>query len=418
MNIPVSQKTSSYTFPIASSVLIVGMAHFVFMLFSGKDLLATNPYNSYIRQALAWAQGQLYLPENYPWLELAVYEGHYYVSFPPFPSYLLFPFSLIFGVKTPDSLLSFIIMLIGVLYAVCIAKKCGMNDWQSILISTFLYCANNIWMVTVDAWVWFFAQNLAFTLTLMSFYYGLAGKFGKSLFFLAAAVGCRPFQILYLPIILIWIFKSELNSSENFKRLFLRKIYRFVPAILLGGSYMALNVLRFGDPFEFGHSYLPEFLRAEHGQFSLSYLPDNLHQIIELPHFDSSTNKLIFQQFNGTNIFIVFPIFAVFLFSFTKAICLSLRKTTHCSKHEFILICVSLCLVLVHVLLLCSHRTMGGAHFGNRYIIDTVPATYVALIGLTKSRKISRNFEDTFFALCYISGLLINFVGVLNFYEQ
>ena len=48
-----------------------------------------------------------------------------------------------------------------------------------------------------------------------------------------------------------------------------------VPA-LLAISYMALNDARFGNPFEFGHNYLPEFQRAEKGQFSLEYLEQKL----------------------------------------------------------------------------------------------------------------------------------------------
>ena len=289
-----NRKKTEIAFPVICAVLIVAAAHIVFMLFSGKGLLDSNPYNSYVRQAIAWSQGQLYLPENYPWLELAIYEGHYYVSFPPFPSYLLFPFALIFGEDTPESIIAFCVMLIGVFYAVRIAKHCGLDDLKSILLATFLYCANNVWMVTVDAWVWFFAQNLAFTLTLMSLYYGLTGKFGRSFFFLAAAVGCRPFQILYSLIILYWLYNEELSSAEKIKSLFLPRIHRFIPALLLGISYMVLNALRFDNPFEFGHNYLPEFLEAENGQFSITYLKDNLPRLFELPAFDPDTKKLVF----------------------------------------------------------------------------------------------------------------------------
>jgi len=412
-------------FPVICALLIVAAAHVVFMLFSGKGLLDPNPYNSYLRQAIAWSQGQLCLPENYPWLEIAVYKGNYYISFPPFPSYLLFPFSLIFGENTPDGIIAFCVMLLGVFYAVRIAKHCGLDDWQSILLATFLYCANNVWMVTVDAWVWFFAQNLAFTLTLMSIYYGLSGKFGRSFFFLAAAVGCRPFQIIYSLIIVYWLFKKELNSIENFRSLFLRRIYRFVPALLLGVSYMILNVLRFDNPFEFGHNYLPEFLMAEEGQFSVTYLADNLHHLFELPVFDSNTKKLIFQQFNGTCIFIVFPIFIVFIISCVKLICKLLKRRAACETQEYISIVLSFVLACIHVLLLCAHKTMGGAHFGNRYIIDIIPVIYLVLLKINaiqpeiinaEKYKMYR-LEGVIFSVCYAAGLLINFLGVMQFYD-
>lgn len=419
-------RKAEYLFPIVCSVSIVAAAHIIFMLFSGKNLLSSNPYNSYIRQAIAWSQGRLCLPENYSWLELAYYKGDYFVSFPPFPSYILFPFTIFFGEDAPDSLVSFCIMLLGVHYAVCIAKHCGLNDWQSIFVSTFLYCANNVWMVTVDAWVWFFAQNMAFTLTLMSFYYGSISKFGRSLFFLAAAVGCRPFQIIYLPIILYWLVKSELNTTVNFKQLFLRRIYRFIPAVLLGASYMILNFLRFDHPFEFGHNYLPEFIQAEHGQFSVIYLKDNIHRLFELPTIDAATEKLIFQGFNGTNIFIVFPAFVVFLFLAAKLIYTVLNHQATCNTQEYVFIGLTVLLTIVHILLLCAHKTMGGAHFGNRYVIDILPAVYLVLIKILalqpkKSivpKHLSQKLTEILCAICYISGLLINFVGVLSFYSK
>ena len=43
-------------------------------------------YNTYTLQALAWREGSLHLAQDYPHLELAIFEGNYYVSFPPVPS--------------------------------------------------------------------------------------------------------------------------------------------------------------------------------------------------------------------------------------------------------------------------------------------------------------------------------------------
>ena len=54
--------------------------------FTGHWATEENPYRSYALQACAWLDGRLDLGKDYPWLELAIYEGKYYVSFPPFPS--------------------------------------------------------------------------------------------------------------------------------------------------------------------------------------------------------------------------------------------------------------------------------------------------------------------------------------------
>ena len=57
----------------------------VLCIFTGKYPWDSNPFNSFTLQACSWLKGRLDLGENYPWLELAIYEGKYYVSFPPFP---------------------------------------------------------------------------------------------------------------------------------------------------------------------------------------------------------------------------------------------------------------------------------------------------------------------------------------------
>lgn len=47
----------------------------------GGTLFSYCDWDSYSLQALAWRKGQLCLDENYSWLELAAYNGNYYVSF-------------------------------------------------------------------------------------------------------------------------------------------------------------------------------------------------------------------------------------------------------------------------------------------------------------------------------------------------
>lgn len=443
------------------ALLLTAAIHFVFIAFSGKSLFSPNPYNSYARQAAAWLTGHLELPENYEWLELAVYRQKYYVSFPPFPSYLLLPFAFFFGTDTPDSLIAFAVLLTGTGYAVKIACRCGLKERYCVLFPVFLYCGSNLWQITVDGWVWFFAQSLAFTLTLMAFYYALAGKKGKALFFLCAAVGCRPFQLLYLPLVLGLLLQKEEKASwaEKCRACFLSKCYRFLPAAFLALSYLILNFLRFGNPLEFGHNYLPEFTRSAQGQFSLSYLGENLPKLFRLPCWEEG--KLIFPQFDGSNLFLVYPIFLLYLFALLqkgvphfatppqKTACgpygmASISRQKDAKPHSFptftgalpFLRCPSfraavstlltLLLLLAHLLLLAMHKTMGGSHFGNRYIADLVPAVYLLLV-----RSLPTGFyaaspcegperlsaAELLFYLCFFFGLLLNFAGVLEYYR-
>lgn len=72
--------------------------------FTGHWATEENPYRSYALQACAWLNGRLDLGKDYPWLELAIYEGKYYVSFPPFPSLVLLPFAAVWGGEYARSL--------------------------------------------------------------------------------------------------------------------------------------------------------------------------------------------------------------------------------------------------------------------------------------------------------------------------
>ena len=84
------KKIGSY----ACTIICVLALAAVCMVFIGYRPNAENPYRSYALQTQSWLEGRLDLGQDYPWLELAIYEDRYYVSFPPFPSYVMLPFLL------------------------------------------------------------------------------------------------------------------------------------------------------------------------------------------------------------------------------------------------------------------------------------------------------------------------------------
>lgn len=413
---------------MAGAAALVVFAHILFMLLSGKYLIAENPYNSYVRQACAWLQGRLSLPENCPWLELAVFgppgQTEFYVSFPPLPSFLLLPLAALFGENAPDGLLAFFSMLAGVGYGVRLAGHFWAEDTRlskifRVMLPVFFYCASNLWQITVDAWVWFLAQNLSVTFTMASFWYGCQGKKGRAAFCLAAAVGCRPFQIVYTPLVCLMLLEAQKRRGHGMKWLFWEKDYRYIPAALLGGSYMLLNFLRFGSPWEFGHSYLPEFTRSAHGQFSLFYLKENLPSLFRLPEIAPDTGRWVFPMYDGCNIFLVNPILVVWII----LILLGILRAGRMPKGWWLAEAVVVLSVLSHILALCCHKTMGGHHFGNRYVIDALPAVYLSVCrlrgktgGLGGMKEPGRLLAGLGLAMAMLWGLLLNFWGTLAMY--
>lgn len=385
----------------------VSVVLFILYGFTGNWPWEPNLYNSYTLQALSWLEGRLDLGQNYTYLELAVYKGKYFVSFPPFPSYVMLPLAMVFGIETPDGILAFIVALIGAAYAWKLFVEVCKSQKNAFFWSLFLVTGTNVLFVTTNGWVWFLAQNMCFTLSLMALYYGKKGRGGISLFLWACSVGCRPLQVIYLPVLLYIIYEKvkEEYPRENFLQILRRKYKWSFPTLGIAISYMALNYARFGSILEFGHNYLPEFTEAEHGQFHLHYILTNLMHLLRLPKL-SDTGKVLFYEFNGTAFWLVSPIFISYGIYYIWN--LFRKKTGYKLGRNQILPLF----VIVHLVCIMAHKTMGGWHFGNRYTNDALPYVFFGLAGLVPNEDKTLKFQYGLFLL----GILINVVGTIQIY--
>lgn len=259
--------------------LIVLIVLLVMGAFTGRFLTTDNPYGSYTIQACAWLEGHLDVNPNFTWLELAEYGGKFYVSFPLFPSYVMLPFAAIFGLDTPDHFINLAVTLLGIAYALRIYRRMTGSSRYAARYVLYLYLANGYLFIALQGWVWFLAQTMCFTLSLMAADAAQRGRSGWALAWWACAVGCRPMAALYLPLLVHLLNQSGVRHSWK------RQMANLLPAALIVASYMVLNYLRFGNPLEFGHTYLPEFQLAENGQFSLAYAWEHLQQLVRLPKY-------------------------------------------------------------------------------------------------------------------------------------
>ena len=390
---------------LAAVCLAAAGVLFIIWTFTGKWPWVGQYYNSYILQAQSWLDGRLDLGQNYSHLEIAVFEGKYYISFPPFPSYLMFPFVLI-GWDTCDGFIAFVSAVAAAAYAYKILDHFGLKNDRAVFFSLLLTVGSN-WLFTAQvAWVWFIAQNLAFTLSLMAIYYALKGKAGISLFLWACAVGCRPFNALYLPVLLYLLYKQhkEEYPDDGIKDIIKKRWKAVIPMAVIALSYMALNFARFGNPLEFGHNYLPEFTEAEDGQFNLSYMLDNIPALFRLPKisFDGAWE---YQAFNGTCMFLVSPIFI-------SCVVYGARYLLKADRSKRVLPLLILAMVVAELAVITAHKTMGGSQFGNRYTNDVLPMAFLGLaVTLPKDSK-----WDKFNYILFVIGLTLNAVGSVLYY--
>lgn len=128
-------------------VLIIGYVMLHDLL--GGTLFRHNDWDSYTRQALAWREGRMALSQNYSWLELAVYNGQYYVSFPPLPSVVMLPLTYIWGADTPNNIVVMVFALSAVVCAYECFRKMGAKDTVSMFWAVFFVMGSNmLWMST------------------------------------------------------------------------------------------------------------------------------------------------------------------------------------------------------------------------------------------------------------------------------
>ena len=180
-----------------------------------------------------------------------------------------------------------------------------------------------------------------------------------------------------------------------------------VPAFCIVSVYMILNVARFGNPLEFGHSYLPEFMRVEEGQFSLSYLRKNLSQLLRLPQMGGEHGALVYDTYDCMAFWLIAPIFILFFYAWACSLCF--KRGPYGAE-----IAVIPLTLLAHLLIVCCHRTLGGYQFGNRYLVDMLPYVFYGVLLLKPG---SERFSLWSMPLCAM-GFSINLIGTVATYNH
>lgn len=392
-----------YLSPKKAPWFYIGMALFLAAFFTvsailGLDLLAHDARDSYTHQAMAWRSGSVHLPEDIPYLELAIYEGDYYVSFPPFPTVPMLLLSFFFGEETPNALFVFLCYWASYILAYCIARRYAFRDLSAAAFALFLTLGCNMFAESLFGSVWNQAQVLSFFLTLLALYCVLfLRRFGRAagLVFIACAVGCRPFQAVFVPFLLFACYQRE---DGRFSRRIARMLPMLIVPVLIAGTYAWYNFIRFGSVFEFGHNYLPEFTRSETGQFSLGYVMNNLRNILRMPTIENGA--LSFPSFNGFAFFIANPIFVL---AFYRLIYSLIKRQI--TAGDWIML--SMCGVEFYLLLM--HGSFGGWQFGTRYLCDMVPVLYCFI--LARRKRI-----DVFEAVLMAFAVAFNLYGTVLFH--
>lgn len=345
------------------------------------DIFGHAVHDSYTLQALAWRKGMLSLGQDYSWLELAVYNGDYYVSFPSVPALAMLPLTFLFGENTPNTLMVGLYFFFSYLAGYHLCRRFR-RAGDAMFMALFLTLGCNMMQFSLTGDVWNQAQLLSFLLTTLCAL-GLTSKspaqWGWGLFCLALSVGCRPFQAVYVPFGL-WALYQSLQRRERTAppRALVRMIPYLIAPALVAAALGWYNWARFGNPIEFGHNYLPEFTRdPDQPQLGLQYIAGNVRNLLRLPYFND--NRLEFPLFNGFAFYLANPIYL------TCLVCLILMLAKRRWDAGDALLCAGFAL---EIFLLLIHKTFGGWQFGARYLCDLIPM--MLLFELRGRRKNAR----------------------------
>lgn len=363
----------------------------------GGRLLAHSAWDSYTLQAMAWRSGMLHLPENYPWLELAVYGAQYYVSFPPLPSVVMLPLTLIFGANTPNNLVMMLYALATSTLCYIALRRAHTLPRMAAFTALFVVWGSNMMWMSTDGGVWFQAQALNMLLLCGALVAAQRDKRITAYALVALAVGCRPFSaVAFIPLCAAFYLRDR-RAGVSFWHAMAKQVRCLVLPALIAGAYMWYNYARFGNVLEFGHNYLPEFTDAQHGQFWLGYIPQNLYNIFLRPIKFVQGARLSYPLFDGFMFYIANPIF---LLLFVRMI----ADIRH--RRMDMLRVVLLASMLLELLLLCAHKTFGGWQFGARYTVDLIPlALAYMLAGGWQMKRYER--------LIAMLGIMLNIYGAL-----
>ncbi len=327
-----------------------------------------------------------------------IYNGKYYVAFPPFPALLMIPLSLIFKTNFHDFLLQIIFGSLNIALIFTLTERYSetigvsfSSSYKFWVVSMFGLGTVHLTMLHFEG-VWFVAHVVSTTFLLLS----IIESLGKKRTFLmgllwAFSIMTRTHLILAFPYFIssLWEGKfglSYLSKGKNLKKI----VLLFLPVFLILLTMGIYNFLRFGDFVEMGYTKMrlnyPYSEYIKHGQFNIRFLPKNLYYMLVAPPKLTKNFPFFNPDPWGMGLIYCSPIFFVLYRAFKK------DKISLFSW-------LSLALILVPILL---YYTTGGGQYGYRFIMDFLP--FLALLFNKATMGRLRNYE---YALIIFS-ILVN----------
>ncbi len=375
----------------AGAVSAFGYA-LVALLFGPYGLGQTkNAYYVYLAGAFLRGQSALAVipPSTH---DLSLYQGHYFLYWPPFPALLFMPFVRAFGTGISDTLIT---LLVAALNVALVSRLLRELDVQKVV---NLPLEKRAWLTAFFAFgtvhvtlapygrVWNTGLVVAFALICSAYLAALRLPQRWAPLVTGALVGCAFLSRNSAILAAGWVAWHLWTTRNRSDRLALVKIALkgLAPVAMAVGLQLGYNYLRFGNVLDFGLAYHQMAGRFEadfhrYGAFSLHYLPVNLfYTFVGFPPLAIFGPQPDVDFWMGGSLFLMSPLFLLAIPGIYR----------WWGRHGWAL-AVSCVVGLLPALFLMG---TGWVEYGPRYTLDiTVPLLVATALGasLVSTRSVA-----------------------------
>jgi len=214
----------------------------------------------------------------------------YYVSFPPFPALLLLPQAAIGGRQGNDVLPTVVLAALCLPLAFACLRRLAQagfsarSERDDVMLVAVLAFGSVFFFSAVQGKVWYTAHVVGVALALIYAWSSIEARHPvvAGLALGCAAVTRTPMAFMFpLFVLEAWRMAGPVGPDRRaFARDVARRLILFAaPVIVIAAIAVAYNLVRFGEPTEFGHTYLDVRQQAQierYGLFNYHYLARNL----------------------------------------------------------------------------------------------------------------------------------------------
>ncbi len=395
---------------IATGVFVV-----VWALLTANALLieryTSQPKAYFPELAEAFLEGRLYLIDPPRTLDLTVFEGRFYVAFPPLAALLMLPEVALEGYQGVNT------VAFSILYAALSAalvfltlETFSKQGWtqlgtgSNLWITAFFTFSTALWLLTLGGSVTYISQVLTTAFVAAAVFAAAAsGSPWLAGSGLALAMLARPNVFLMWPFLLaIWLQREkDRGRAPGLRKIAAWTAASAVPVALASAGLLAYNAARFHNPFDFGYlemnvlNLVREEL-AQYGQFNPVFLPRNLHSmLLALPVFDESCGRWTPDPW-GMSLLLTSP-----------ALVYAIRAR---SKQPWVI--GAWASLIATVMLLLMYYNTGYSQFGYRFSMDFM-LPLVCLMALGSRKRVS-----AWMIGLILFGIAVNLIGTLWYYDQ